>query len=748
MSPVEVVDVAPGGAGEIVLEVVNTSAVIEGITARVLGMPPEAVTVTPAVLPLFPDAVGRLVVRLDVPTSFPAGRHPVTVEVVGQAGTQVVHHDVDVVVGERAGLALAAAPTVVRARRRARFAVDVRNEGNVALDVALRSSDADRTIATRIVPSTVHVAPGAAARCLVDVKGPRQLFGGDRDRPLRVEATALESTAVVALVLRQRSLISRGLLTALVLLAIVGTWAAIFLLGIRSVLGVEPVTKVPAVPSTTGAAQSFFAATPIDGTVGEGASDGPGAAGAAGAADRSSALPAGLGATLRGTVRGASDGEGVGRVTVEAHRRTRDGDLRVAGSAATQQDGSYVVAGLFPGQYLLSFSAEGYETLWYPSAPDESGAQPVVGRAQEAATGLDVAIVGDPASIAGTVDVGDVSSPVPVQVVARAVWRGEGEEPLVVETTTDDAGGYVLTGLEAPGTYELTFTAPGYRPTTLTERVSGGQARFATRVGLGAATGQISGSVTDGAAPLGGVTVTTTVDGAEVVVGTPTVGAVGTFVLPSLPTPGTYVLEFTRDGFTPRTVVVDLAAGLSRTDVAVQMRGGAGTVSGRLVGPDGQGLGGAAVAVGGAATAVTATTLTTGTVGAFTVAGLEPGVYTLTFTLPGWAPQSVPVDLTSGTTLPLTVTLRPALGTVEGRVLRDGAGVAGVEVVATDGQRTWAATSTAVAGRPTGYYALAQLPSGTYTVTLSQAGRVVETAVVRVTAGSTVTQDLSLPGAG
>lgn len=733
MNPVEVVEVEPGGSGELVLEVVNTSPVIEGVTARVLGLPPELVTVTPAVLPLFPDAVGRLALRLDLPTTFPAGRHPVTVEVVGQAGTHVVHHDVDVVVGQQPALALAAAPTVVRARRRARFAVDVRNEGNVALDVALRSSDADRTIATRIIPSTVHVAPGAAARCLVDVKGPRQLFGGDRDRPLRVEATALETSAVVALVLRQRSLVSRGLLTALVLLAIVGTWAAIFLLGIRSVLGAEPVTKV--------APESFFAATTLEGTAGAGGSIAP-----AGALDRSGALPAGLGAALSGTVLGASDGEGVGRITVEAHRRTRDG-LQVVGSAATQQDGSYVVAGLFPGQYLLSFRAEGYDTVWYPSAPDETGAQAVAGRAQEVTAGLDVAVVGQPASITGTVDVGDVSSPVPVEVQARAVWRGE-DDPLVVTTTTDDAGAYVLTGLEAPGTYELTFTAEGYRPTTITERVTGGQERFATTVGLTSGTGQISGTVTDGATPVGGVTVTTTVDGADVVVGTPTVGAVGTFVLPSLPTPGTYVLEFTRDGFTPRTVVVDLAAGQSRSDVAVQMRGGAGTVSGRLVGPDGQGLGGATVSVGGGPTAVTATTLTTGTVGAFTVAGLEPGVYTLTFTLPGWAPQSVPVDLTSGTSLPLTVTMRPSLGTVEGRVLRDGAGIAGVEVVATDGQRTWTATSTAVAGRPAGYYALAQLPSGTYTVTVSQSGRVVETAVVRVTAGGTVTQDLSLPGAG
>lgn len=734
MSAVEVLEVEPGGSGEIVLEVVNTSVVIEGVTARVLGLPPELVTVTPAVLPLFPDAVGRVAVRLDVPTSFPAGRHPVTVEVVGQAGTQVVHHDVDVDVGQRAALALAAAPTVVRSRRRARFAVDVRNEGNVALDVALRSSDADRTIATRIVPSTVHVAPGTAARCLVDVKGPRQLLGGDRDRPLRVEATALGQEAVVALVLRQRSVLSRGLLTAMVLLLIVATWAAIFLLGIREVLGAAPVGKVPALSYFPPPAEEVAAA----------ASGGDVDVAPSGALSRSAALPAGLGASLAGTVLGAADGQGVGRITVVAHRQGRDGLVEVA-SAASQEDGSYVVAGLFPGAYVLEFRAPGYQELWYPAGADAFSAEPVTARAQDTTAGLDVTITGDPATITGTVDAGDVTTPVTVQVEARAVWRGEGEDPLVVRTTTDAEGRYVLADLQAPGTWELTFTADGYRPATLTERVAGGQQRFATRVGLGAGTGQISGVVTDGRAPVGGVVVTTTVDGTEVVVGTPTVGAVGTFVVPQLPTPGTYVLEFTKEGFTPQTVVVDLQAGRSRDDVAVQLRGGAGTVSGRLVDRAGAGLGGATVSVGGGPTSATATTLTGGTVGAFTVTGLEPGLYTFTFTLPGYAPQSVPVDLSSGTTLPVTVTLREAVGAVTGRVLREGAGLAGVEVVATDGRLTWSTTSSGAGAEPAGTYRLTDLPAGTYTLTVSEAGRVVATAVVAVRSGASVTQDLALP---
>ena len=59
---------------------VNTGAVIDGITARVIGLPERQVTTNPPVLALFPEAAGRLTVSLGLPSAFPAGRHPLTVE--------------------------------------------------------------------------------------------------------------------------------------------------------------------------------------------------------------------------------------------------------------------------------------------------------------------------------------------------------------------------------------------------------------------------------------------------------------------------------------------------------------------------------------------------------------------------------------------------------------------------------------------------------------------------------------------
>ena len=45
--------------------------------------------------------------------------------------------------------------------------------------------------------------------------------------------------------------------------------------------------------------------------------------------------------------------------------------------------------------------------------------------------------------------------------------------------------------MPAPGSYELTFTATGYQPTTLVDTISGGQQRLEPTVELSVGSGQI-----------------------------------------------------------------------------------------------------------------------------------------------------------------------------------------------------------------------------------------------------------------
>lgn len=730
-STVERLDVSPGSSGVVPLEVINTSEVIESLSVRAIGLPEALVRSEPRALALFPEASGALTLTLDLPDAFPAGTYPLTFVIAGSApGAAEAFHDLDLVVPPQPRLALTATPSLVRTRGRAAFTVEVRNEGNVPLDVALRAVDTDRTLRTSLTPSTLTVPAGAVATTTVLVRGPRQLLGSDRDRPLRVVAQATETTADVELVLRQKSTFSRGLLTALVLLSILAAWALAFVLGMREVLGADPYAKV--------APPSFFVNTATaEGTLPEGMP--------AGAMPKEGPVPAGTGATLTGLVLGETDQQGVGRVTVTAWRQGRDAPVEVS-SAATQADGSYSLAGLFPGPYLLEVAAEGYETVWYEAGTSFATGTQVDALAQQVTTGVDLAVTGDPASISGNVETGEAPGEVVVQVTAKPAWAGADPATEYV-TATDAAGAYTFADLPAPGTYELSFVAEGYQPSSLSERVLGGQSRFALDVTLGAGPGQISGTVTDGSAPVGGVEVSTTMDGKPVVVGTPTIGQVGQFVVPNLKTPGTYVLTFTKAGFSTQTVVVDLGPGEQRADLRVLLAGGAGTVTGSVVDAFGIGIGGVTVTAGGSANTVTTTTLTAGSVGSFTLTGLATGSVTLTFSKAGYTPASVPVTLTdAGPPAPVTVALSSALGNVTGRVTQNGAGVPGATVQATDGTITRSTTSTASGGFGAGTYLLPDLPAGTYTVSVNTGGAVLATAVVTVRPGATTSQDLPIAG--
>ena len=75
------VDLAPGSSTDVDVDVVNTGSLIDGVTARVIGLPEQQVTTHPPVLALFPESVGRLTLSLELPSAYPAGRHPLTVEV-------------------------------------------------------------------------------------------------------------------------------------------------------------------------------------------------------------------------------------------------------------------------------------------------------------------------------------------------------------------------------------------------------------------------------------------------------------------------------------------------------------------------------------------------------------------------------------------------------------------------------------------------------------------------------------------
>lgn len=853
------VDIVPGDRADVTLDIVNTSEVIDGVSAHIVGLDDRNVTSRPMMLPLFPDASGQITLTVHLPQTFPAGRHPMTVEVRSrQVDTPPSYVNLDLLVPRVPAVALTSRPELVRARRTGRFIVTVANRGNTLLDADLTITDPNKACAISVEPRSVTLAAGASAEAIVTVRAPRMWMGTDNDRSLTAEVSAtvvapaspgarplgpgrdtdladldglagagvtgesasgvgvigviampastsedrLPSAELVApdpaaepvtdqrpITFRQRPLISRGVLTALILVAIIALWAAAFLFGLSKVFAGDPMTKT--------APASFFAATPeandegsgaggsgaggtgADGTTDGGAADGDsatgnagdtsggtgtagdaGAVGAAAAAGsppagalrKDGTLPPGVGGTISGTVTAASSAQPVGRVLVEALRVKADGSLVMEASAATQSDGSFEVAGLFPGPYLLKFTAPGIVTSYYPDAASPSAATPLTADAGDVTSGGDAVVTGLPATITGSVDFGDITKPVATTVGAQLLGPGADDATPIPTVTTGADGSYTLPNLPAPGTYLLTFTTDGYETTTLKATVTGGANRFESTVILSAGQVSISGTVTDGSKPLGGATVTTTVNGQEVSTGTPTTGEVGHFVIDNLPTPATYIVTVSKGGYGKVSQVIDLAPGTTKNDLTIALHAGTGVVTGQVSDPAGNGIGGATVSVGGLADAPSTITLTDGAVGSFRLTGLPvPGAYTLTLTADGFADQTVPVTLAADEPLaPIAVTMTASTGAISGTVSGpDGAGLAGATVTATNGLKSWPVVTTAnAAGGTPGTFTIANLPPGVYTVSAMDKQGHGATTITTVAPNSTVTLQFAFTAEG
>ena len=410
----------------------------------------------------------------------------------------------------------------------------------------------------------------------------------------------------------------------------------------------------------------------------------------------------------------------------------------MASSAATQTDGSYSLAGLFPTSYLLRFSATGYRTVWYPAPPTEAGAKQVSTTAAAVTSGIDAVIAGLPASIQGSIDPGDTFGQVTATVQVTSLV-GNVTKPIA--TTHTAAGRYRLANLPAPGTYQLSFTAPGYQPTTVVTNVGGGQQRYQPTVLLSVGNGQIGGTVTGGGTAAGrrGHHHHRQRQGRRR-------GHSHHRQRRQLPDP-------------QPADPADLRHHVQRAGLRIPDLGGAAGSGAEPGRPEHQPdarrgqrerrahrrwrhrLGGATVTVGGAPSAMTTTTLTTGAVGYFNVNSLPaPGEYTLTFNLAGYAATTVPIRLTADGAPPtVRVSMATALGAITGVITGpDGAAQPGATVTATDGRQNWQVQATGASpGLSNGGFVLANLLPGTYTVTATMPGFGQQTALLTVIAGRT-----------
>lgn len=346
---------------------------IDGITARVIGLDGGHVTTHPPVLALFPESAGRLTVSLELPSAYPAGRHPLTVEVFSrQDEVPAEYLDLDLLVPTRPDFRLhrpaggGAGPSHRPVR------ADRDQFGQRAVDRELAAANQERAVTPRVMPERLLLDAGRSGEVLVEARGPRMIFGST-DRPITATVTAVpadpgspgrspSSARSMTPASRSptpsagadpppwsprtwRSRNCRCRFTADPAPAALdhprdadGVHPAGDHRGLGGHLPVRPAAGVRHRPGDqVGTGVPFF---PTDIAL-QAASDQQADANApAGALPKDGSLPSGLGGTIAGTVIAASDGGPVGRILVEALRVRADGTLDTASSAATQGDGS------------------------------------------------------------------------------------------------------------------------------------------------------------------------------------------------------------------------------------------------------------------------------------------------------------------------------------------------------------------------------------------------------------------------
>lgn len=710
------VPVTPGQASLVELEVLNTGEVIDQIACEIPALDPAHYEQLPLGITLFPDERAHVVLMLKLPVTFPAGYHELTVLVHGRASGRTVEQRVLVEVLPVVKPALAAAPALATGRTKAAFTLSATNRGNSDLTLVLRASDLDQKLALELVPPTVTVAPGETVTAQLRARAKAKWFGAPVLHQVTVTGEQLPHVVTTDVQVRQKPRIPTGFLTALTLACIVALWALAVMFGVRAAMGTEPAKKVVPEQFATGL-------------------------------DPATLDPAVVGADVTGTVTAATTGVPLPRITVELF----DTRGRMVAAGATKEDGTFTLAKVLPGRYTAKLRADGFPERWFPGVEAAADATPIVVTAGQPLTLDAMSLAGDAGALSGLVLAGDTTA-VTVEVSVTAVDLADGADTGTVTfpvTTAVAAGStFSVEGLPTPATYRIRMTAPGFQAQEVQQAVPGGGQVALNTVRLVAAPGTVAGVVNDtqGTA-LGEVTVTTKVGDQDVTTLTPTAGAVGSFSLTGLPTPGTYLVSFSKPGFGTEVVAVRLEAGQQRTDLDVRLPVATGSLGGKVTGPDGNGLGGVSVSVVGGNGQLTTSTFTSGVIGGYRLSGLPlPGTYTLTFAAPGY--QSETVQVTVGKDAPeanADVQLRPVLGRIVGVVNGPGGiGVGSATITVSDGATSRTSATATTPASQVGTFEVAQLPPGTYTVTVAAAGYEDQTVLVTVSPGASVQRTVTL----
>jgi hypothetical protein len=754
-------EAVPGVAQAVTVTITNTSQVIGGYTIRILGADPGWVQLETDQISLFPDESRTVNASITPPRGIPAGSRRIAVQVRELTPPHdSTIHEIDLTVPSAAAAQMRVDPIAVTAGHRANFSLLVENTGNTIVSGYLAGDDPEGKVSFGFTPEGVTLSPGehalvdmrASARrhvtgsptvrmlaVYLDEASPEAFFGIEPTRPpARDERAALANATFV-----QKSVLTRGPLALLGLLAAVTVFALVITFALSRLVGQSTADRDLALQIA--AAQN---------------SNGSGGS-----------------SSIGGVVRQLTNGTPQSDVTVSVFDATDTSNPLV--TTATDQAGKYRVSNLAAGKYKISYGGAGFVQLWYPNATDVADASTIALGPKTSLSRLDVTLGGVPATINGTVIGEDVSASTlylerlpragdtpPTGITAPAangaVPPPDNGDAVVQSVPIGSDGTFTLTDVPSPATYDLVVTKAGFATTTQRIDVGAGETRRGIQLTLSRGDGLISGTVNSGTGPQTNVTITATSGQSSTT--TVSVSGTGAFTLRNLPTPASFTVVARKAGFASQTQTLALTSGEKLTGVQITLAKSSGSLQGTaFLLSSKQPVAGVAVTVTGGSTTVETGTQSqsagTGSsrtnIGDWKVDGLPiPGTYTVTLTRADLETQTVAVSLnaagnitpgsrgiTIGANGDILVTMQSATATITGTVSQlkgttgASAPVGEVTVTASSSTSSYTVVTASVPSGKTGQYLLAAVPPGTWTVSVSRAGTAPTSTIVSLSAG-------------
>jgi len=762
----------PGRTVPITVLVTNTGDLIGGYTVRVLGADPSWVQLATDQLSLFPGTSQTVLVNLTVPEGLVAGERRIAIQVRELTPPYAnAVEEIELQVPAAPAVHLQLDPVTVYGGRRASFGAVIENKGNTTVTGRLTGGDAEDKIRFGFAPAAIQLAPGEHRIVELTTRARRPLAGsplvrvftvhlderpdwGEPAEPGRVPLGRLlrdkqrgappppaatpepEIPPLATGTFLQRPWLSRGPISLIGLLAAVTVFAIVITVALARLVGQSAADRDLALQ----VAQARTAGS-VTGT-----------------------------AAMSGTVRLLTSGTPVPGVAVEAFS-TADVANAIA-TTATNSAGTFRLPNLPEGSYKLRFRGAGFVQLWYPGAATDADASTVTISPGQNKQGLDVRLGGVPATISGTVSGDDVSgASVSLELpgagtglvgTAKAATPSASAAPgtteaIVRTVPVGSDGQFSIVQVPSPSVYDLVVTKPGYANDVQRVDIGGGEDRKGVQLRLRKGDGLISGQVNGPSGALGGATITATSGSTVARTVSLTQDKVGSFTLLSLPTPASFTVVVSKPGYASQTVTMALSAGQKLTGVSVSLGQSAGSLSGKVsVLPGGSPAQGVTVTVTNGALTVQTVTQSTGDVGRWTVGGLTvPSTYTVTFSRPDLAGQTVSVSLDqAGTITPgsqgavitsdgISVGMQSSTAVVRGTVSQRGAANDGgspvhtgeVQISLTSGTSSFAVTSASKPDDRLGQFEIDGVPPGTYTLSVNRRGTSPTSTIVTLAAG-------------